>query len=202
MPSPPCGKERGFLGRHTVTLAHHVSELLKSVPGAARQVTIAEPFPRFGPDLHIVEPVRGTARLLRTQNGVLARAWLATTVELECSRCLEPIERDIAIDLEEEFRPSVHVTTGALLEPPEDEALRIDERHVLDLTEAVRQYIETDVPLQPLCSEACRGLCPQCGANLNQGVCACGAEPTTATGPFAALALLIDKDTDPQSRAG
>ncbi len=185
-----------------MTLAHNVSELLKSAPGAARQVTMDEPAPRFGPDLHIVQPVRGTARFLRTQNGILARAELDTTVELECSRCLETIERDIAIDLEEEFRPSVHVTTGALLEPPEDDALRIDERHVLDLTEAARQYIETDVPLQPLCSEACRGLCPECGANLNQGACACGAEPTTGTGPFAALELLIDRDMDPQSRAG
>ena len=185
-----------------MTLAHNVSDLLKSARGSARQITVEEPDPRLGPDVHVTSPVRGTGRLLRTQDGVLVRARLTTSVELECSRCLEPVEREVTVDVDEEFRPSIHITTGAPLEPAEDEGLRIDEHHVLDLTEVSRQYIESALPIQSLCSESCRGLCQVCGMNLNQGGCTCGAEPAVATGPFAALARLINKDPNPQSRAG
>jgi len=176
-----------------MTLAQNVAELLKSPLGAARQVAIDEARPRFGPDLKVTSPVRGAARLLRTQNGVLVRARLTTAVELECSRCLEPVQRELEIDLAEEFRPSVHIVTGVPLDAPDDEALLIDEHHVLDLTEAVRQYISTALPLQPLCTPTCRGLCATCGKNLNEGPCGCALEPAPATGPFAALAGLIEK---------
>jgi len=185
-----------------MTLAHNVSELLKSPLGSTRQVMIDEPSPRFGPELRITSPARGTARLLRTQNGVVARAQFATSVELECSRCLEPLEREITVDVEEEFRPSVHIVTGAPFDAPEDDSLRIDERHVLDLTEAARQYIETTLPLQPLCSPTCRGLCPGCGMNRNQDSCTCAAEPAPPSGPFAGLAGLMDDGNDARPRAG
>jgi uncharacterized protein len=184
-----------------VTLAQNVSELLKSPVGSGRQVAISEPAPHFGPDLRITNPVQGAAQFMRTQDGVLVRASLTTTVELDCSRCLEPVEREIKVDLEEEFLPSIHVVTGAPLAVPEDDALRIDERHVLDLAEASRQYIETVLPLQPLCSPTCRGLCAVCGANLNATGCTCANEPAGASGPFAALAGLIVDDQEAQTRA-
>jgi uncharacterized protein len=170
--------------------------------GSSRKVAIDEPTPRFGSEPNVTGPVRGTARLLRTQNGVLVRASLNATVQLDCSRCLEPLERDVAVELEEEFLPSIHVLTGAPLDAPEDEALSIDERHVLDLTEAARQYVETALPLKPLCSPSCRGLCATCGTNLNAGACTCATEPAAASGPFAALAGLIGDDQDAQTRAG
>jgi uncharacterized protein len=107
----------------------------------------------------------------------------------------------VAVDVIEEFRPLVNVTTGAPLEPPDDDALRIDERHLLDLTEATRQYIETEIPLQPLCQEGCHGLCPRCGANLNREECACALDAVDPSNPFAALAGLME-DTGPESRAG
>jgi uncharacterized protein len=175
-----------------VTLAHNVSELLKAPIGASRNVAIDEPNPRLGSELRTTSPVRGRARLLRTQNGVLVRAQITSTVALECSRCLEPVEREVTIDLEEEFRPTIHILTGAPLEGPDDDALQIDEHHILDLTEAVRQYVSTALPLQPLCSPDCQGLCATCGKNLNEGACSCQAEAAGTTGPFAALAGLLD----------
>ena len=55
----------------------------------------------------------------------------------------------------------------------EEEALLIDERHMLDLSEVVRQYILLQREQYPLCDEACAGLCPVCGQNLNEGPCGC-----------------------------
>ncbi len=183
-----------------MTLAHNVSDILKSATGSSRHTTIDEPNPRFGSELRLTSPVRGAARLLRTQNGILVRGDLTTSVEIDCSRCLEPIERQMTIALDEEFRPSVHIATGARLEAPEDDALRIDERQILDLTEAARQCIETMLPLQPLCSPSCRGLCSVCGLNLNHGSCTCNADVAPAGGPLAALASLIDNEPGPQPR--
>jgi len=117
-----------------------------------------------------------------------ARKSLQALVEIE----QHPIR--VFIDLAEEFLPSIHVVTGAPLDAPEDEALRIDERHDLDLTEAARQYIETALPLQPLCSPTCQGLCPVCGTNLNVVTCTCATESASASGPFAALAGLMGED--------
>ena len=77
---------------------------------------------------------------------------MRTAVTLECARCLNPFDREVAAHLEEEFSPTVNVTTGAPLPPPEDKALSIDDRHVLDLTEAVRQYLLTTLPMKAVCS--------------------------------------------------
>ena len=67
-------------------------------------------------------------------------------------------------------------------------ALRIDAEQVLDLSEAVRQYRETALPMQPLCRPGCAGLCPTCGRDLNLGACSCPEEPADAR--WSALAEL------------
>jgi uncharacterized protein len=170
-------------------LAFNVAALLKAPPGTTRDVVIDEPGSPFGPDLRTKSPVRGTARLFRTQDGIVVRAALHTTVEVDCSRCLETVSVPISAQFDEEFRPVIHIATGAPLEPPEDEALRIDERHTLDLTETARQYLLTDLPLNAVCSDACQGLCPRCGANLNEGPCGCDEE--LPINPFAALARML-----------
>jgi uncharacterized protein len=57
---------------------------------------------------------------------------------------------------------------------PEDSGgFPIDGHHIIDMTEAVRQYILLTTPMKPLCREDCAGLCPVCGHNLNQGPCSC-----------------------------
>jgi uncharacterized protein len=60
---------------------------------------------------------------------------------------------------------------------PDDEAFRIDNRFDLDLREALRQYILISEPIKPLCKLECAGLCPVCGADLNEGPHRCE-EPT------------------------
>lgn len=170
-------------------LAHNVAELLKSPAGARRVLAIDDPEPDFGPDLPAVSPVRGSVRLVCTQNSIIAYCQVRATVQLDCSRCLEPFLTELAATFEEEFLPSINVVTGAALEPAEDSALRIDERHILDLTEITRQYFLTALPLNPVCSTDCPGLCPGCGANLNAGACSCAPEPLAS--PLGILASLL-----------
>jgi uncharacterized protein len=175
-------------------LAHNVSTLLKSPLGTTRDVEIDEPNPQFGSDLVAQAPARGTARLHRIQNAIIAVGDVSTAVEVECARCLEPFALPVSVHFEEEFRPTINILTGVPAEPAEDAALQIDEHHVLDLTEITRQYILTALPLNPGCRPDCAGLCPKCGADLNQGPCDCPSDEADIR--LAALAALL-RELDP-----
>jgi uncharacterized protein len=69
------------------------------------------------------------------------------------------------------------VITGMPLDPfDEDEIFPIDAYHEVDLTEAVRQNVLLALPMVTICREDCKGLCPQCGHDLNLGPCECKPE--------------------------
>jgi uncharacterized protein len=151
----------------------HVAQLLKDGVGATRSYEVHEA------DVVVTDDgsrslVEGTVGLLRTKSGILAKATLRLHYPEVCSRCLTPIEVPLELHIEEEYQPIVDVLTGAASPRPEDpSAFLIDEHHVLDLTEAIRQYRLLAAPMQPLCRPDCAGLCPVCGQNLNESSCAC-----------------------------
>jgi uncharacterized protein len=100
---------------------------------------------------------------------------------LVCSRCLTLFSYPLAFKIEEEFYPSVDIINGEPLSLPDDSTSSvIDERHILDLTEVIRQHILLAAPVKPLCRTDCAGLCPQCGANLNETTCHCTPNRQTA----------------------
>jgi uncharacterized protein len=93
---------------------------------------------------------------------------------LACARCLEPVPVDFGVEMEEVFVPTIDMATGKSITPEEeDQALWIDEHHILDLTEVLRQNVLLELPMHVLCREDCRGLCPECGTNLNEATCDC-----------------------------
>jgi uncharacterized protein len=152
----------------------NVAALLKEPTGATREYDIDDDL-RVGGEKH---RVTGHARLDRTPRGVLVRASISGTMSGECSRCLRPIDYPVEIALDEEYVPTIDVNTGAHVETDEttEDAYRISARHVLDLTEATAQYWALALPLAPVCSEDCAGLCPDCGADLAAGPHTCPAE--------------------------
>lgn len=158
----------------------NVSQLLREPIGAERSYPIDGPVPAIEegapPDW-----VTGEARLVRSHRGLIAYATVATSWPDECSRCLEPVQTAVQAAIEEEYIPSVDVNTSAPLPVPDGEGTDfqffIDAHHHLDLTEAIRQGLEMERAMQPLCRPECAGLCDRCGADLNQGRCACADAP-------------------------
>jgi len=150
----------------------NVSQLLKEPIGSSRKYKIDEA-------LDIAEDKRdnavsGEVSLLRTHRGILVRAKLHTELELTCSRCLSAFRYPLDISFEEEYIQTIDVNSGLPLETSgEPGSFTIDEHHIIDLREAVRQYALLLIPMKPLCSEDCAGLCRECGCNLNQGPCGC-----------------------------
>ncbi|MEX2247340.1 MAG: DUF177 domain-containing protein [Dehalococcoidia bacterium] len=145
----------------------NVATLLKEPTGATREHDIDEDVRIDGTPRHL----RGHVRFDRTPDGVLVRARMSGAVGDTCSRCLEPLTMTLDIAFDEEFVAAADVSTGARLPVPEgkDEAYRIDEHHVLDVTEPVLQYWAMALPMAPVCDDACRGLCPDCGQKLTDG---------------------------------
>lgn len=150
----------------------NVSQLLQSPVGTLRRYQVDEVVDIFGDGAGY--RVRGAITLMRTHRNILVKGILATEGELVCSRCLSPYPCSLSLDIEEEYVPTVDVFSGAPLSPLEEPgSFTIDERHTLDLTEAIRQYLALTIPMKPLCREECAGLCPNCGGNLNQEPCGC-----------------------------
>lgn len=116
--------------------------------------------------------IMGTVSFLRTDRSILVSVCLSVISTDQCSRCLEPLRTSYSIDFQEEFGPTVDVETGLRLAPPDD-MFAIDERQTLDLNEAIRQYRLAWQSMKPLCRPDCKGLCPECGANLNLRPCVC-----------------------------
>ena len=152
--------------------------------------------------LKCVEPIKGKISFTNTGTLVIVRGRFETTIELECGRCLGPYRLDIDLPIEEglpisgtpEFDNEEKEDDEDLLEDAA-EPLFVD--NIYNLTELLRQTILTAVPIKPLCSEACKGLCPQCGKNLTQGPCEC--PPEEETSAFAALATLLKKKEESES---
>ena len=148
----------------------NVSGLLKSSLGSKRNYTVSDTINIAGSD----SLVQGEVWLTRTDRGILLKAELRTEVEVTCSRCLSPFRSPLTLSIEEEYFPVTDMASGASVSLPEEPGyFVIDERHILDLTEAVRQYALLVIPMKPLCCEECAGLCPTCGHDLNQGPCDC-----------------------------
>ena len=170
-------------------IACNVAQLLKAPTGTIRHVEINELDDVLVQDLHLVSPTEGSLRLMRTSAGILVTGTLTHKVEATCARCLETFVRTQVIELNEEFVPVIDVNTGLPApEPADEDAFRLTPEHLLDLAEAIRQYAILESPLQPLCSADCRGLCSNCGANLNLGPCGCELESDVAPpGTFGAL---------------
>jgi uncharacterized protein len=101
---------------------------------------------------------------------------VTTVLELSCGRCLEPYRLPVSAPFDLRYLPASAASIETEHEV-EDEDLETsyyrDEQ--IDLTELLREQFYLALPMKPLCQEGCRGLCPQCGTNLNAGTCTCDA---------------------------
>ncbi len=154
----------------------NVSQLLKELIGSVRHYQVNEAVDVAGDGNGY--PVQGEVKLTRTDRSILVEGTLHMEVEVTCSRCLGLFSCPLTFQIAEEYFPTVDVVSGASLTVPDEPGFfTIDEQHVLDLSEVMRQYALIAIPMKPLCQEDCAGLCPQCGSNLNQGRCNCPSQP-------------------------
>ena len=177
------------MSKPTTDLKFNVAQLLREYVGGSRRYDVTEPVLRLD-DVLEMRDVVGAVRFTRTASGVLVDVHARGTVVMECVRCLNPAVQHIEVRFRDEFHSRIDVTTGTPLpQPDEEDPFYLDELHMADVGEMLREYVLLELPMQPLCRPDCRGLCPECGADLNVEQCSCGS--TSIDERFAALRALL-----------
>ena len=141
--------------------------------GRARVDVDIPPESDFWVDMDVEPRSPLEVRLEAQQAGpdVVVRGHVAGTFRRECRRCLEPV--DVPMD-EELGRLYQEGDVGVGDES--DDIVPLPSGRELDLTDPVRETVLLAVPKYVYCREECRGLCPQCGTNLNESTCECAVE--------------------------
>ncbi len=105
---------------------------------------------------------------------VLVTGKVTTTVTLECSRCLTLFEHPLEALFEAQCDiRTFHLMAEGLPVEEGEEVTAIFDSNSVDLWELARQAVIVHLPMRPLCHPECKGLCPHCGANLNETTCSC-----------------------------
>jgi DUF177 domain-containing protein len=150
-------------------------------------------------EYHAAGAARVRARLTKLGRSVLLQSRFTVPLEGQCKRCLKKVRLDEPIELTLTYVPREAARAEPLRRaehderPPEPVASfdleTVDEEpysgKTIDLSPALREQILLAVPPSPVCDEACKGLCPSCGKDLNAGDCGC--EKTTLDPRWAAL---------------
>jgi uncharacterized protein len=111
----------------------------------------------------------------------------ATTLG-ECARCLSPVYLELAGEVEGYYL--INQTDCPRDDLAEDEFEYVLPDETVDIAPAILAALIIETPIMILCDEDCRGLCPKCGADLNEGLCGCEGDAAVAKGdanPFAVL---------------
>jgi len=132
--------------------------------------------------------IEGDVTVIREYDHIRVAGRITAPLALSCSRCLADYSSFIDTSFTIFFRKESPIT------PSVEDELELGEMDLLsssysgdeiDLTHEIEEQIAMEIPLKPLCSEECRGLCHVCGIDLNTSSCSCGKEPVSLT--FSAL---------------
>jgi uncharacterized protein len=128
-------------------------------------------------EFRVAAPVSLHIKVVKDKQRYRLAGQLVTTLELCCGRCVEnfALPVDVAFDLA--YAPHTVNTGEGEVEIEEDDLTTAYYRDdVIDLADLMREQFYLVLPMKPLCTEECRGLCPMCGTNLNRSSCQCVAE--------------------------
>ena len=124
---------------------------------------------------------KGAATIGRTPQGLIVQANFSAETSLECVRCLNDFDYNLKWNLTELYAfNKKSVSESDLILP--------DDAHI-DLQPLIREYALLEVPIKPICKPTCKGLCAECGEDLN--LTDCGHKDIAEESPFSALKDLL-----------
>ena len=131
------------------------------------------------PEVVALSAVKCDGQVQVADPGYLLRARLRYEQSLLCDRCLGTVKEPVATSLELLLLPPTALEEADEVELEEqDLSLLALEGEELDTEPLILEQVQLNLPMKPLCSPECQGLCPQCGANRNLGQCECREEET------------------------
>jgi len=157
-----------------------------------------ETFAADGESFTVATPVKLAFDLYKDKDQFRLDGRIETTIELPCSRCLEPFRWPVNSVFDLRYQPRTPQSAKPEREVEEDDfstAFYVNDE--IDLVQMMREQLYLALPMKPLCRPDCRGLCVQCGTNLNRGTCDCS--PHWDDPRLAALKALQVKNTEPRN---
>jgi len=134
-------------------------------------------------DLKLLKPVAYELTVAKFDDTVTIGGPVNVAAKLECGRCLEEFDVELALTMSIKLVPGTELPDAPEMElHGEDLDVYYYEGDEIDLDPFVYEEVVLNMPVRPLCSEACKGICPQCGKNRNTEKCDCPEVPLNLLG--------------------
>lgn len=166
-------------------------EELEILKGHAKRIHFSFPFPEVmdeNEDVLHLSTVEVTGEARYTAGLVEVTGSCQFDASFACGRCLDHFQESLNVFFQERF---LKENEAVIREEDEDEIHRISEES-FDLIPFCKEEIFLALPYIPICSQECKGLCPQCGCNRNEHQCSCNTERIDPR--LADLAKLFNQD--------
>jgi uncharacterized protein len=129
--------------------------------------------PEMEPPDYVLDRITVDCTVRRLKETVFIEGSAATTIEAPCSRCLVTATLPVSSSFKYTFAPPPAQPQEEWKLSAEDLDLAYYEEDTIDLDTLIFEQIILQIPIKPLCTEACKGLCPHCGINMNVTGCHC-----------------------------
>jgi uncharacterized protein len=124
--------------------------------------------------IRLTEPAAVTGKIRLAGNEVFVNGQIDTRAQVECDRCLQPVELPVNADFALDYMSGSDYESSQAAELTEAElSVSVFDGKAIDVDEIVKEQILLAVPTRMLCREDCKGICPECGIDRNTGDCTC-----------------------------
>lgn len=166
------------------------SELFAPAESSCFEGTYEAGILKAGPDLYeFAGPLVWQATVTNTGGALLVTGTVEGVAKTSCARCLNTFEFPVTGEIEGYFLLSEEEEAPEDMD--DDEFSYLPKNNVIELDPLIKAALLLEMPLVPLCDDDCKGICPDCGADLNEGPCSCGeaddGEEDGAKNPFSVL---------------
>ena len=123
----------------------------------------------------VLSPVSARLRTEKAGAEIMVKGDLRAEIKLICSRCLKEYNGKLTVSVDVVYHPVDELKDEAHLNEVKSEELDLDfySGEEIDLIDLVKEQVELNIPMKPLCDDACKGICPKCGTDLNIRSCTC-----------------------------
>lgn len=122
----------------------------------------------------LTEPAAVNGKIRLAGNEVFVNGHIETRAQVECDRCLRPVQLPVNADFALEYISDSEYESSEVAELTEEEmSVAVFDGQAIDVDEIVKEQILLAVPTRMLCREDCKGICPECGTDRNTGECNC-----------------------------
>jgi uncharacterized protein len=124
--------------------------------------------------IKILSPIHAFLKIGRKDSEVIVDGVLNADIEQQCSRCLKIFKMSIRTQIGVVYHPAEDINREEHYELKGDELdTGFYKEDIIDTDDLIREQMLLNIPMKPLCSAQCKGLCPKCGADLNETQCSC-----------------------------